>query len=225
MKITFEGTEDEVMRLLAGIGGGRAEPQSVEWSRPFNAAETASYDPSGLNPYSEGLLRPEHDILQAPKMSGDWNKPSAADTPEPISPLKAGPLPSISDDLRVEAWRRFVKFCEVWLYGWEQPDVTQPDRMQAMAEIGSGRVAYPILVMAYESGSLQNMVARACSDLFAADVETKPNYAKLAEALPMGAAAWNDFIARVTGSMVAASHLAFPDLAGTYDYSTKWRTT
>jgi hypothetical protein len=32
-----------------------------------------------------------------------------------------------------------------------------------------------------------------------------------------------DHIDEVAANMVQISHMGFPDLAGTYDYSTKWR--
>ncbi len=35
--------------------------------------------------------------------------------------------------------------------------------------------------------------------------------------------AYHEYIDEVAANMVQISHMGFPDLAGTYDYSTKWR--
>jgi hypothetical protein len=74
-----------------------------------------------------------------------------------------------------------------------------------MQELGQGRWPVPILVMAYEIGSLQRMVEKA---LVTSGAVADPDL---------------DHIDEVAANMVQISHMGFPDLAGTYDYSTKWR--
>lgn len=88
---------------------------------------------------------------------------------------------------------------------------SQPDRLQLLRELGSrGKYIRPILLMAYEEGSLQRLVERALlQSLGGSSLESGPE--------------WFDYIERLTANMVAVSHMGFPDLAPTYDYSTKWR--
>ena len=107
--------------------------------------------------------------------------------------------------------------------------VDQPDRLSMMQEIGQGRWPIPLLVMAYEENghrSLQRMVEAALVERqhdqrwaakyiaeYAADPESAEEHEE----------AWLDFVDRVAATMVQVSHMGFPDLAGTYDYSTRWR--
>jgi len=66
--------------------------------------------------------------------------------------------------------------------------------------------------MAYELGGLQLLVEKALTEL----------WPDAAAAYP-GRDAWLDYVGQVAGNMVQISHMAFPDIAGTYDHSSKWR--
>jgi hypothetical protein len=80
-------------------------------------------------------------------------------------------------------------------------------------EMGNGKALVPVLIRAYEVGSLQRLIEQALNKhsavhrmAFGADQEK-----------------WLDWCDLIAANMVQISHMGAPDLAGTYDYSTKWR--
>lgn len=93
----------------------------------------------------------------------------------------------------------------------------QPNRQAALAALGSGHYTLPILVMAYEEGSLQGLVEKALKQLPDDGYEAWRPFAD------QGYESWIDYVEQISNTMVQVSHAAFPDLAGTLDYSTKWR--
>ena len=88
----------------------------------------------------------------------------------------------------------------------------QPDRLAALSDLGAGQHTIAVLIMAYEMGSLQLMVGKALLE----HTETPLLGLSSSES-------YFDYIDQIAANMVQVSHMAFPDLAGTYDYSTKWR--
>lgn len=164
-------------------------------------------------------------------------------TPLP-TPVKSD-LPVLDPQVRKIAWEAFRDLVQLWLGNYKETqsvevtyqralrndknelvdregnrvdlpvyeDVTeirqvpkdQPNRQQALMDIGSGRTAQPILVMAYEVGSLQALVRQALHEL------------------KDSRATNNDFCGEIAANMIQVSHASFPDLAGTYDYTTSWR--
>ncbi len=143
-----------------------------------------------------------------------------APAPEAITKPKNDPavvagnvvLPSLRREQREDAWQKFQQFSQAWITGFKDPEAEQPDRLGMMQELGQGRWPVPILVMAYEVGSLQQMVGKALLEY------TQKPYLGLSTR-----DAYLDHIDEVAANMVQISHMGFPDLAGTYDYSTKWR--
>jgi len=126
------------------------------------------------------------------------------------SAVSTSQLPKLSEESRAVGLQAFEDLVALWATNFDQ-DGEQPDRLEALRLAGTGRCVVPILVMAYEAKSLQKLVERAliARGLFDASVEARE--ARL------------DFADRIAGNMVQISHMCFPDLAGTYDYSTKWR--
>jgi len=124
-----------------------------------------------------------------------------------MSPKKVE-LGKISDKVRAEARKSFKAFCLAWLEGWKE-DVKQPDREQLMENAGSGRWVRPILIMAYEKESLQSLIGELLAE------EGKDKGMSRDERL--------DWIDHIACNMVQVSHRGFPELAGTYDYTTRWR--
>ena len=118
-------------------------------------------------------------------------------------------LPSLSPDVRKAAKSAFAGVVEAWLEGFENPEVSQPDRLELLRALGSGPHSMPVVVMAYEMESLQALVFHAMLDAGLALTWAKEEDMDLAH--------------RVAGNMVQISHLAYPDLAGTFDHSTQWR--
>lgn len=118
-------------------------------------------------------------------------------------------LPSLSPDVRKATKAAFSQVVEAWLEGFENPEVSQPDRLELLRALGSGPHSMPVVVMAYEMESLQALVFHAMLDA--------------GLALTWGKEEDMDLAHRVAGNMVQISHLAYPDLAGTFDHSTQWR--
>ena len=117
-------------------------------------------------------------------------------------------LGEISDEERSEARKSFKKFCLAWLEGWKE-DIEQPDREKMMEKAGSGRWVRPVLIMAYEKESLQSLIGELLSE----EVKDKG----------MSTSEWLDWIDHIACNMVQVSHRGFPELAGTYDYTDRWR--
>lgn len=145
---------------------------------------------------------PQPDFHYQADLSLEWNDrlqmPLPVDTPQPTT------LPPIQPELRAEAWAAFKAFCKTWIEGFEVPGAPQPDRERLMKGLGYGRIPVPILVMAYELGSLQELVYRALKE----------------QGIEVSDIDWLD---RVAGTMVQISREGFPDIAGTIDYTQRWR--
>lgn len=137
---------------------------------------------------------------------GDYWKDQFPPMPEDDDPYMDRPpvlLPTVPDDLRKEAWDAFVEMVGRWTQNFGVYDAPQPDRLNMMQEMGHGRFTLPIVIMAYEAKSLQRLIEKALKD------------AGLKYDL--------DFVDQIACNMVQVSHMGFPDLAGTYDYSTSWK--
>lgn len=116
-------------------------------------------------------------------------------------------LPRLSETARNAAFEAFKKATQEWARGFGDldPSIEQPNRLEILRELGSGPHAMPVLVMAYELESLQELVVRALDLKHATHAQAQ------------------DLAHQIAGNMVQISHLAYPDLAGTFDHSTKWR--
>lgn len=128
------------------------------------------------------------------------------DFPVPQNTFFKGDLPELSDEKRENSLGYFREFCRSWIAGFEEVDedgepVEQPNRVELMTNLASSRYAYSILILCYEIQALQLLVKQALDDM-ELDIE---------------------YIDRVAAHMVAVSHAGLPDLAGTYDYSARWR--
>lgn len=115
-------------------------------------------------------------------------------------------LAKIDPSLREAAKLYFRDFCVDWAKNFEQ-EGEQPDRLKLMEDLGSSRYLVPVLVMAYEKLSLQGLIMSALMDagLVSGDEEGR------------------EFVDKIAMNMVQVSHKGCPDLAGTYDYTTRWK--
>lgn len=194
--------------------------QDVRFSRPIDLSELAAANTapmwSTLSLSAASSAYEEEDKAAAtPTYLAKEQAPQPVSTQNP-SHLN---LPRLGEEVRYESTEIFFDLVATWSqnFGVEGP---QPDRLEELRKIGSGRWALPILVMCFELGSLQRLVEKAlihrhlCDPEHAGQTETeqavtRQNRLELAD--------------RIAANMVQVSHLVFPDLAGTYDYSTKWR--
>jgi len=192
MRIEFEGSMEEFRALFSGQMHGITPvdpklPDAVERTKPYKAERVDVWEmPS---------------IQQAEQAAN-----SAALSAKNIE------LPELDPSTRASAWSAFRDFCVSWIDGFDQEGADQPDRLQMMQDLGQGALPVPILVMAYEQGSLQQMVGKALLEY------TEKPYLGLSTQ-----DAYHEYIDKVSSNMVQISHMGFPDLAGTYDYSTKWK--
>lgn len=117
-------------------------------------------------------------------------------------------LPEVSPTARRDAWTAFKKVCFQWSQNFGVEEAVQPDRLSLLQSLGSGRHTIPVLVMAYEMLSLQRLVEKA---LVESDVTLPEGEARL------------DYVDQIAANMAQVSHFGFAELAGTYDYSLRWR--
>jgi len=205
MEITFKGTLSEFQALFHE---GTAFIPSDLAALPSDLAALEAV----------GEINPPLTVVPtiAPEVVPGWASPGESIVPEPTNDgawaARGMKLHELSAEQREAAWEHFVGFCSLWTENFEEPGVEQPDRLRAMQDLGQGRWPIPVLVMAYETKSLQRLVERA---LIEKQGVIERNYDSREEYL--------DYIDRVAVNMVQVSHMGFPDLAGTYDYSTKWK--
>ncbi len=155
-------------------------------------------------------------VDEIPTVVSGWTSSEESIVPEPTNDgawaAQDMKLRELSAEQREAAWEHFVGFCSLWVENFEEPGAEQRDRLVAMQDLGQGRWPIPVLVMAYEIKSLQRLVERALIEkqgVIEHDYDSREEYL--------------DYIDRVAANMVQVSHMGFPDLAGTYDYSTKWK--
>jgi len=103
-----------------------------------------------------------------------------------------------------EAFTHFCRFVNGWRDGFEVEGAPQPDRLALLRDLGASKWAVPILRLAYEMGGLQLLIQRTGNFDGEADAE---------------------YVDRLAANMAQVSHMAFPELAGMYAYSSKWRET
>lgn len=122
-------------------------------------------------------------------------------------------LPELTAEQRADSESYFADFCGTWVKGfgnYDDPD--QPDRLGMIRKLGSGKNLIPLLIRAYEIGSLQRLVEEGFNKHSPVHRMAYPKEED-----------WLDFCDLIAANMVQISHMGAPDLAGTYDYSTKWR--
>lgn len=221
MKFSFEGTMDEFNELFRSGGMNQRKVIRVAEVGPAQVINVpASSTATGVGAEAK-FEKPEEDVSRPATghaLAPDYSQPASATNfwrdqlPVPVDsqPYQAAStpavaLPTIEPHVRAEAWRAFVEFTVEWVQGFGDPTVAQPNRLELMEELGHGRLTIPILIMAYEIKSLQRMIE------YALNHADEPRAANL------------DFVDQVACNMVQVCHMGFPDLAGTYDYSTSWR--
>lgn len=208
MKVSFEGSLEEFQLIFGeGTGAKRGYAPKQAGGPPFISA---TEKPGTFVPY----VNEQEPEVRLPEMSfhplagakaNYWEDlPPLPKDDDPYAPRPTIVLPPIEPEIRKEAWAKFVEFCETWLDGYNDPSLPQPDRLAMMQDLGHGRFTIPILIMAYEIKSLQRLVQKALKEA-------------TGTLFDLG------FVDKVACNMVQISHMGYPDLAGTYDYSTAWK--
>lgn len=123
-------------------------------------------------------------------------------------------LPPIQPEIRQAAKVYFRDLVLTWAENFDA-EGPQPDRLKLLTDFGCSAHLVPVLIMAYEKLSLQRLILDA---LFGYDTEGRT--LNLGNPTVMSMIALADKLAM---NMVQVSHIACPDLAGTYDYTTRWK--
>lgn len=234
MKISFEGSMEEFQALFYGF--------DLEEDEDGNIVPTGR----GRLQMLKGGREETEEVDLGDEGEEDEDEDERKELTVAPNPPEAPVLPHITDEDRTAAWRAFRDAVAAWAgnfgeteevevevpvalrnedgkpvnedgrvlnkgercsYRMEKtievrPKEPQPDRQELLRALGTGPHVRPILIMAYEIGSLQRLVERAL-------LEGGVNDLDLAD--------------RIAANMVQVSHKVFPDLAGTYDYSTRWK--
>jgi hypothetical protein len=198
VKIHFEGTMAEFQALFYGF----ADDDEEGGFQPSGRARPPAFSVVSVDDDDDDPLTEEEE----PEDNG-----RVLPLPAPVSAEPAALTATLTDEERSLGWAKFCAVCKEWTVNFDK-EGEQPDRMQLLGELGSGPYPKAVLVMAYEIGSLQRLVGKALLE------ETGQPRLGLETV-----EAYQDFIDQIAANMVQISHLVFPDLAGTYDYSTKWK--
>lgn len=197
MKVSFEGTLAEFRQLFwdssasspaSSSSSAQPEVETIEDPKPRTLAQTLS--PSTAPP--------------AVPANRWWY--AASSTKEAPRGTPPDALTIVIDDVkRQAAWDNFCEFIKLWVQNFEVEGASQPPRLQAIQDLGSGPHTVAILVMAYELRSLQRLIQRA---LMTIEDER-----------------WTDldFCNRVASHVVTLSNMGYPDIAGCLDFGTGWR--
>jgi len=127
----------------------------------------------------------------------------------PVNKANEGDLQELTQKQRDGVKGVIEDFCLQWTQGFEVEGADQPDREKLLEMVGSGQWAVPFLVLCYEQESLQSLVGSALEGEKRKEFESEED--------------WWDWVDRVCCTMVQVSQRGFPDLQGTYDYSTRWK--
>lgn len=250
MKVTVEGSAEDIKVLFSSNSALTPSPARTTQAPWVDAAPMVSVPtpPPTLDPHFEPVRFGDTMDLPGKILPGPPDPTVLRDTvsgfqAEPVPYLEAeapppesrnsgpavvrvelpGPvlLPPIKDEERIFAWGKFRDTVRQWAAGWEEEGAEQPDRVQLMRELGSGRGPVAILIMAYEMRSLQRMVEKALVEVGFKQVWSI-RFGVQNPTLPIDEA-WLDLLGRFAGHLTQVAHTGFPDLVGTLDYSSQWR--
>lgn len=199
MKVEFEGSLNEFRSLFHGAFITPLPREPLE--------EPSTGDVASL---ARGVMIHAPDSHQ-PEMASDLAPERVLSPAEALRAEMLAQLPKLTPENRQKGWEAFSEVCRQWAKGFDQPG-PQPDRLELLRSLGSGAATVPVLVMAYEAGSLQRLVQGA---LLNAEPRLREGFTN--------EAAWLDYVGKIAGNMVQISHMAFPDIEGTYDHTNKWR--
>ena len=213
MKYTYETTEAETLAYIGLVERMFGPVVSVLGEMAKDLAMRSSAPeatPSYLTPTSESTRGAELDASVPSSQPAATQQMSSFGVPIPETKVQPKvDLPTLAPERRAEAWATFKAFCHAWVQNFEEADGEQPDRRKLMEDLGSGQNVVAVLVMGYETESLQRLVEKAL-------LESGVEWGGSPES-------WLNWVDRVAATMVQISHQGFPELAGTYDFTQRWR--
>jgi hypothetical protein len=210
MKHTYECTEKEfisVVKLLQTV------VQAVVDVRAINKADTVVLSEDGAELYSDGeddqparkekkekaTVHPFRVVEPEPARKTEQEvQDNIVNEPEPL------PAEFLKKQKRLKKGEKaFAAFIHEWLMGVDLatmelvPDVQQPDRDLLLRSLANSPSAYSVLTFVSECGGLQRAVAKVVND--------------------------EDLSVRLCRYIVPPASIAFPDLAGQYEYTNPFR--
>lgn len=183
----------------SGVRPGRVQLRMVreeEEHEPETPAQTEVSPPAQISDLSPDFW----DEGQTPAESSEQAPVSAASALQAVR-LSEDTLSSWSFASSFRAWSEFV---QAWSQGFGAKE-PQPDRLALIAGLGSSQHLVTVLRLGYHLGSLQRLVQEGLR------YKDDPRSEDL------------DFCAQVAANITSVSHVGFPDIAGTYDYTNRWR--
>ena len=233
IEFTFKGDPALLVQMLSGLKVTRVNPgvgaSPVPGAPMPVTAQQPPPSPPRLTPPTQPYLRteaPTQAQTQAPTMEPlhvdpVYDQQDGSSNLAPTSYPPENPEVAQSDfdfgqlELKPEAWEAFKTFVLAWLPGFDspldeegKPTEEQPDRLQLLKDLGSGRWAIYIMRWCGHHGSLQGAVFQAFLEAEEVDGASESNI---------------DLVDRVSANIIQVAHAAFPDIIGFHDHSTKWR--
>jgi hypothetical protein len=207
MKITLKGSPEQLSRFFAGL-------VDVDFGPLIEEDEDDEDSASAPATLSYTKKTPELRVLPP---SAAPETPSTPPVSEAVAmptldqltatqaqhvETSAQPLPAIAPERRKAMEAEWANLCRQYADSVD-------NRLELLRTFGTGPNFVPLLIAAYEIQSLQRLVDRALRATHKQATETEDE--------------WLDRVEGLAAHMVQLSHSVCPDLAGTLDYSTKWR--
>ena len=207
IKFSFEGDVATLLRMLKGLEG---------------PATTANVGAEPVPATSPPTLEPlHHDTVYADGgPEGPYAQNLVESAPAPTAYPPANPAVQEGFDfgnlpLDPDAWHEFTKFILRWAVNFDTPldeDGNslgeQPDRLDLLKGVGSGRWSIYILRWLAHYKSLQGGIYHALVQ---------------AGGCPAEGDALLNLVDRISANITQVAHASFPDIVGFHDYSTKWK--
>ncbi len=199
MKVSFEGTVEEFREVFL-VGMALSFEDTEE-----EVVEDLSFN---LSPkeveVEEKKPRPVfvQDVPDQPPIGKEA-------IPFPQNKPFSGSMKELTTKERAGCVEEATKMLESWVEGFDTPEAEQPDRVKLIEKMGSSQWTVPFLVLCYEYGSLQKFCGTCLRQNHREKFDSEE--------------AWWEWIDSVACNIVQVSVAGFPDVQGTYDYSTRWK--
>lgn len=199
MKVQFSGTIEEFTTIFRGL--------ALEFDLADDEElieENLSYRP---DPPTEVRTKAALPMYQSAPEETPLGEREAIPFPENTS--HEGSTRKLTPKERAGCVKVATDFFCAWVEGFGDESAEQPNRVDLIESIGSSQWTVPFLLLCYEHGSLQKFCGLCLTDTHREKhVSNK---------------AWWKWIDLVACNIVQVSVAGFPDVQGTYDYSTRWK--
>jgi len=197
MKVNFEGSLEEFTAVFRGLA------LEFELQDDEDVIEDLEFVPTEVKAEKKPTL---------PMFMQD--KPTDVPTgkgaiPFPQNKAFSGDMKDLTPKERTGCLEAATYFFQEWTKGFGEPEAEQANRVELIETMGSGQWTVPFLVLCYEYGSLQKFCGVCLKSTHRGNHESE--------------GAWWEWIDSIACNIVQVSVAGFPDVQGTYDYSTRWK--